>query len=136
LFGEFTFKHFSTILIEEVLKAEKNSENPKMYVNVCNNFFEVITVEKGRLKFYNTFDFYTKEDFIYYILFSAEQIGLNPESFELIFLGNIDSKDELFTIAYKYIRFVFFGKRLDSYKFKNDAQPQNNHSQYVILSSF
>lgn len=136
VFGEFTYKHFSTILIEEVLKAEKNAEKPKMYVNICNEYFEVVIVEKGKLKFYNTFEYYTKEDFIYYILFTAEQLGLNPESLELIFTGNIDSKDELYTITYKYVRFVFFSKRLDNYKYSETAQPQNNHSQFVILNSF
>ena len=136
VFGEFTYKHFSTILIDQVLKAEKNAEKPKMYVNICNENFEVVVVDSGKLKFYNSFEYYTKEDFIYYILFTAEQLGLNPESFELIFTGNIDSKDELYNVAYKYVRFVFFSKRLDDYKYEETAQPQNNHSQFVILNSF
>ena len=135
-FGEFTYKHFSTILIEEVLKAEKNAVKPKMYVNICNEYFEVVVVENGQLKFYNSFEYYTKEDFIYYVLFTAEQIGLNPEYFELILTGNVDSKDELYTIAYKYVRFVFFSKRKDDYKYLETAQPQNNNSQFVILNSF
>lgn len=135
-FGEFTFKHFSTILIEQILNAEKNSEKPKMYVNICDGNFEIIVVEKGDLRLYNSFEFRTKEDFIYYILFSAEQLKLNPETFELIFTGNIDSKDEIYSIAYKYVRFVFFSKRLDSYKYSDQAQPENNHSQFVILNSF
>ncbi len=135
-FGEFTYKHFSTIFLEQVLNAEKNAEKPKMYVNVGNENFEIIVVENGSLKFFNSFEFKTKEDFIYYILFTSEQLKLNPETFELIFTGNIDSKDGLYIIAYKYVRFVFFSKRLDNYKFSDQAQPENNHSQFVILNSF
>lgn len=135
-FGEFTYKHFSTILIEQVLNAEKNAEKPKMYVNVDNENFDIVVVENGSLKFYNSFEYKTKEDFIYYILFTSEQLKLNPETLELIFTGNIDSKDELYVIAYKYVRFVFFSKRLDNYKFSDLAQPENNHSQFVILNSF
>jgi hypothetical protein len=135
-FGEFTYKHFSTILIEQVLNAEKNAEKPKMYVNVDNENFDIVVVENGSLKFYNSFEYKTKEDFIYYILFTSEQLKLNPETLELIFTGNIDSKDELYVIAYKYVRFVFFSKRLDNYKFSDQAQPENNHSQFVILNSF
>ncbi len=135
-FGEFTFKHFSTILIEQILNTEKNSEKPKMYVNICDESFEITVVEKGKLKLFNSFEFKTKEDFIYYILFTAEQLKLNPETFELVFTGNIDSKDELYKIAFKYVRFVFFSKRIDSYKFSDQAQPVNNHSQFVILNSF
>ena len=135
-FGEFTFKHFSTILVEQILNAEKNSEKPKMYVNISDENFEITVVEKGKLKLYNSFEFKTKEDFVYYILFTAEQLKLNPETFELIFTGNIDSKDELYSIAYKYVRFVFFSKRIESYKYSDQAQPENNHSQFVILNSF
>ncbi len=135
-FGEFTYKHFSTILIEQVLNAEKNAEKPKMYVNVSIDNFEIVVVENGNLKLFNSFEYKTKEDFIYYILFTAEQLNLNPETFELIFTDNIDSKDELYTITFKYVRFVFFSKRLDSYKYSNQAQPVNNHSQFVILNSF
>ena len=135
-FGEFIFKHFSTILIEHILNAEKNSEKPKMYVNICDENFEIIVVEEGKLKLYNSFEFKSKEDFIYYILFTAEQLKLNPETFELIFTGNIDSEDELYKITYKYVRFVFFSKRIDNYKYSDQSQPENNHSQFVILNSF
>lgn len=135
-FGEFTFKHFSTILIEQILNAEKNADQPKMYVNVNSDYFEVVVVEKGKLKFYNTFEYYTKEDFIYYVLFTAEQIGLNPESFELIFTGNIDSKDKLYSIAYKYVRYVSFSKKLDNFKYKNNDKPEINHNNFIILNSF
>lgn len=135
-FGEFTYKHSSTVLIEEVLKAEKNAEKPKMYVNISNKHFEVVVVEQGKLKFYNTFEYYTKEDFIYFILFTSEQLGLNPESFDLIFTGNVDSNDELYSVAYKYIRYVGFSKSLDDYKYAETALPKNNHNQLVILNSF
>ena len=135
-FGEFTYKHFSTILIEQILKVEKNADKPKMYVNICEDNFDIVVVENGKLRLYNSFDYKTKEDFIYYILFTAEQLDLNPETFELIFTGNIDSKDELYTITYKYVRFVFFSKRWDTFKYSENAQPQNNHRQFVILNSF
>jgi len=135
-FGEFTYKHFSTIYIEQVLKAEKNAEKPKMYVNVASENFEIVVVENGNLQIYNSFEYKTKEDFIYYILFTAEQLKLNPEYFELIFTGNIDSKDELYTMTFKYVRFVFFSKRIDGYKYSDSAQPSSNHSQFVILNSF
>ena len=68
-FGTFTFKHVSTILIEEILHIEKNSILPKVYVNVSKNHFETIIVDNAKLILYNTFEYTTSEDFIYYILF-------------------------------------------------------------------
>jgi len=134
-YGEFIYKHHSTVLIEEILKLEKNAAKAKMYVNVATHHFDIVVVANGSLKLYNTFDYVTKEDFIYYILFSSEQLGLNPENFELILSGEIDSRSELHAIAYKYVRFVFFAKRMDSYKFLDEAQPVTDHDNFVLIHS-
>jgi len=133
-FGSFTYKHFSTILIEHILFIEKNSENTKVYVNVNSNHFEIIVIEKGKLILYNTFEYTTKEDFVYYILFTAEQLKLNPETLNLILLGDVNKDTDLYKIAYKYIRHVSFGKRLDNYKYLE--QPQTNHSNFILAHSF
>lgn len=135
-FGAFTFKHVSTVLIEEILLIEKNSDLVKVYVNINKNHFEIIVVNKSKLELYNSFEYNTKEDFIYYVLFTAEQLQLNPETFNLIFIGDIDTKDELYIIAYKYIRFVFLGNREDNYRYSDNAQPVGYHSNFTLIKSF
>ena len=42
--------------------------------------------------------------FIYYILFTFEQLQLNPEIVPLHLLGICNKEDEFFKIAYKYIK--------------------------------
>ncbi|XCF04884.1 DUF3822 family protein [Tamlana crocina] len=135
-FGDFTFKHVSTVLVEEILKTEKNLDTTKAYVNVSSDHFEILIVKNGKLLLYNSFAYRTKEDFIYYILFCLEQLQLSPETTNLIFLGDIDANDDLYVIAYKYIRLVFLGKREDNYKYDFNAQPVNAHSNYTIIKSF
>lgn len=133
-FGSFTYKHFSTILIERILFIEKNSEDTRVYVNLNINHFEIIAVKKGKLILYNTFEYASKEDFIYYILFTAEQLKLNPETLKLQLIGNVNKDDELYNIAYKYIRHISFGKRLDDYKYLE--YPATNYSNFTLLQSF
>ncbi len=133
-FGSFTYKHFSTILIERILFVEKNADDVKLYANVNSNHFEIIVVEKGKLILYNTFEYSTKEDFIYYILFTAEQLQLNPEAFNLTLIGNVDKNDDLYEIAYKYIRHVDFGKDLDNYTYLESAE--TNYSNFTLIHSF
>ena len=135
-YGDFIFKHHSSVLVEEVLKLEKNATKAKMYVNVAIDHFDIVVVENAALKLYNTFEYETKEDFMYYLLFTSEQLGLNPEKFELIFTGDIDSKNELYTMAFKYVRFVFFAKRMDNFKYSDDAQPDTENDDFVLLHSF
>ncbi|MGB1309348.1 MAG: DUF3822 family protein, partial [Oceanihabitans sp.] len=132
-FGTFAYKHFATILIEEILQLEKHAEDQKMYVHVCENHFEIIVSNKGKLELYNTFNYYSKEDFIYYILFTAEQLQLNPETFPLVFLGAIFEEDELYQMAYKYIRHIKFGKPNTKYTFKE--KPKAAHNNFILTHS-
>ena len=133
-FGSFTYKHYSTVLLETILMMEKNSTEINVFVHVGINHFEIIVVDSSNLILYNTFEFQTKEDFMYYILFTYEQLELNPETHELIFLGAVSRESELFQICYKYIRHVVFGSRPSKYKF--NVTPAHDHSDFVILNSF
>lgn len=132
-FGSFTYKHFSTILIEQLLTFEKHSNTSKVYVNVSEFNFEIIAFNSGELLLYNTFEYLTKEDFIYYLLFTLEQLQLNPETIELLFLGEIEEDDALYNIAYTYVRHVSFGNRMDTFTF--ETQPKSNYSNFTLLKS-
>lgn len=132
-FGAFVYKHYSTILIEQILHIEKNIDDEKMYANVNPNHFEILVLKHGKLILYNTFEYATKEDFIYYLLFTAEQLNLNPETFRLVLIGDIVKGDPLYAIAYKYIRNVEFGNRHDSYSFLE--KPETNHSDFTLIKS-
>ncbi len=133
-FGAFIFKHFSTVLIQQILHIEKNSDTPKLYAHITSDHFEILATEKGKLMLYNTFEFNTKEDFIYYVLFTAEQLKLNPETFNLIFIGDVVEDSDLYQIAYKYIRHVSFGKRYDNYNYA--SSPKSGYSNFTIINSF
>ena len=133
-FGAFTFKHVSSVLIESILNIEKDSKTPKVFVHVGLNHLEIIIVENGKLRLYNTFAYNSKEDFIYYILFTAEQLKLDPETLNLILIGEISKNDDLYDIAYKYIRNISFGDRNDDYNYANT--PKSKHSNFTLLKSF
>lgn len=133
-FGSFIFKHVSSVLIQSILRIEKGSTLPKVYVHVSFNQFEIIIIKEGKLVLYNTFAYNSKEDFIYYILFTAEQLNLDPESLNLVFIGDITENDELYNIAYKYIRNISFGIRNDNFKYINN--PKSKYSNFTLLKSF
>ena len=105
-FGTFEYKHSATIILNRILTLEKNSNLLKMYLNIEEAHFEIIVVENNKLEFYNRFEYSTKEDFIYYLLFTAEQLHLNPEEFPAVLMGSVDENHELYQIAYKYVRHV------------------------------
>lgn len=133
-FGAFTFKHFSTILIEQLLSTNKNNNSTKIYAHIRTGCFELIIIKNGKLLLYNSFEYNSDKDFIYYILFTTEQLYLNPETVELVFLGAITKNDALYRVAYKYIRHISFGNRNDTYKYTQT--PTNNHNHFTLIKSF
>jgi len=130
-YGSFTYKHSATILIEKLLNLYKNLEGDFCFVNVIGNNFEIVVLKNKKLELYNNFTFTTKEDFIYYILFTSEQLNLNPEMFKLVFLGDIEKDSDLYKITYQYIRNVTFYKPLNPNAiFKHIS----SHSNFTLLN--
>jgi hypothetical protein len=135
-FGEFEYKHASTILIETILQNNPSNEQQFLYVNVDESHFEIVAIDKGELLLYNSFEYTTKEDFIYFLLFTVEQLKFNTETLILKLSGAIEKDDELYTIAYKYIRFVEFDTPLKSYSFLPNIKEKEKHQHQLILNSF
>lgn len=106
-FEECTHTHSSSILISSLLNISKNSYETQFFVHVKLEHFEIIVINRGKLLLINSFQHTCKEDFLYYTLFVAEQLDLNPEKFQLYFFGAIRPEDELHSIAYKYVRHVY-----------------------------
>ncbi len=109
-YGAFEYKHQSTVLIDKLILQAKNTQQDHFYVHIEKNQMDIVVLKKGQLELYNSFSYATKEDVLYYILFTAEQLSLNPEEFELCFTGWIDLDSELYTFAYEYIRNISFLK--------------------------
>lgn len=135
-FGSFEYKHFSTILIENLLNTYKFSEHPHMFIHLDDYHFEIVVIANSKLLFYNSFKHQTKEDFIYYILFTAEQLNLNPEKFELILLGNISKENEYYKIAYKYVRNISLIENRFKYKFSSNFNETIKRKYFTLLNQY
>ena len=130
-FGSFEYKHSATVLIDKILQLEKNNNQKKLYINIQKTHFELIALDGNSFQLFNRFEYKTSEDFIYYILFTAEQLDFNPENFKCILMGTVEENDKLFSIAYKYIRHVSL------LPISNMRYNQNNSTQnFTLLNSF
>ncbi len=135
-FGSFTYKHSSTILIGSLLSQEKNSDSVTVFANMNEKSFDLIVINKGKLILVNTFNHETREDFLYYLLFTVEQLKLNPENFGLIFLGDIQKDSRYFDLANRYIRNIDFGHHEQKYILAKDMKRIEPHHHFVLLSHF
>jgi len=135
-YGSFEYKHFSSILVENILNTYKFSETPHMFVNLHNGHFEIVAIANNKLVLYNSFKYYTKEDFIYYILFTAEQLNFNPEKFELVLLGTIEKEDEFYKIAYEYVRNISLMENRSKYSFSDKFTEKIKREFFTLLNHY
>ncbi len=135
-FGVFEYKHSSTILIDSFLQKDIFSDAATMYLNVNLHHFELIAIKDKKLLLYNSFEFSTNADVIYYLLFTIEQLHLNAENVRLKLMGLIEKDDELFNLIYTYVRFVDLYTPDYHYKYKAEIEPEHQHHNAIILNSF
>ena len=90
-----------------------------------------MVLKDSQILFYNIFEYQTKEDFIYYILFTLEQLELSSEETNISLTGNIDEHSELYKILYTYVRNVsFFNSKNPVY---NNQTEIDKHSNFILL---
>ncbi|PLX13124.1 MAG: hypothetical protein C0598_04335 [Marinilabiliales bacterium] len=129
-------KHFSSVFIESLLINYKNSNDEKtLFLNLRDNSFDLLNLRDNKLHYYNNYNFRTKEDFIYFLLTSIENLNLNPEEIKLIMLGNINKGMNIYEMIYQYIRDFSFISRNENLQYSfvfNDLQP---HLYYSLFNS-
>jgi hypothetical protein len=130
-FGSFEYKHHHTVLIEKLLKRNK-SDAKTMFVNVSKTSLDIVVLTKDKLLFCNTFSYVSKEDFIYYLLFVAEQLNLDVQEFPLYFMGKITAEAPIYKISYQYIKNIYF---LESNNSIFDAFKIPSHTNFILLGS-
>ncbi|HLW63475.1 MAG TPA: DUF3822 family protein [Flavobacterium sp.] len=105
-FGSFDFQHIHTNLIQLLLTRSESENGKDFFVHIGKTHFEIVIFENNKLLFFNSYNYQTKEDFIYYILFVMEQLQLNPLEQFVQLTGIINQDSALYKIAYKYIKNV------------------------------
>ncbi|MBC5839558.1 DUF3822 family protein [Flavobacterium muglaense] len=133
-FGTFDYKHANSILMTTLLKASKNIDDKKMTVHFSKGHFEIIVIQNQKLLLFNSFEYNTPEDFIYYILFTAEQLYLNPENFLLELIGDIDTESSFYKIAYKYVRNLSLID-VEELRWNNYFSEAENRNHFILFNS-
>ncbi len=135
-FGEFTYKHSSTVLLDSVLQKANESNSTKVYLHVNTTMIELAVVENKKLQLFNVFEYHSKEDFIYYVLFVFEQLNLDVETTVIHLSGRVDKNDELYSLLYTYVRHVECEKLNYNYHFSEKVDKDQLHHHYLILNTF
>ena len=134
--GEFEYRHSISVLTEALLKdSDPEDKEVKAYVHCYAGGYDLFIIQEGKLLLANTFKSKTKEDFIYYLLFTAEQLDLDPHSLNLFLLGRITKNSDYYQIAYTYVRNIEFLDPVFGYLFSGKQEVPNGRFNFALLKA-
>ena len=137
LFPRYNLYPQSYPLIETGLTKTKISEKPnrqRMLVQVFEDFFEILVIDKGQIVNYNTYSYKSANDILYFIVNDFEQLGLSQEDCEVAFSGFIEQDSLTVIHLKKFIRIVYFESINRDYKYFFRFQEFSPHYFYNFLN--
>jgi hypothetical protein len=136
MFSNVEYHHFSSPLIDGLMIQSKNIAKKQVFVHVQASHFEVLVIEGKKLLFYNSFNHHSAEDFMYYLLFVCEQLHLNPETQEMILLGEIERNSAIFNLVQKYVRNIKLGSRNENAEMSYQLQTFPRHFYFTLFNNY
>ena len=124
-FPSATLKPQQSILIEQYIQAKNKLDNAYLFFN--ENILNITIFKDENLVFSNAFLFKTKEDILYYILFTFEQLKISTESVKVKLYGHIVKNEEIYKQLYDYIRNIEFGINMTTIKVPTEMNLLENH---------
>jgi len=124
----------SSILIDQLLLQNEKTEKTIVYASIEKKKLEICVLSENKLEFHNSFTTDTKEDLLYFLLFSMEQLGLSPEKTELVLLDDILKSDEKYNLLYEYVRNISFGNRSENLNFTKELESIKSHQYFCLFS--
>jgi hypothetical protein len=121
-----------TILIEQFSKFDNNKDHAYLYIS--KNILNVTAFKNSKLIFNNSFNIDTKEDLLYFSLFTFEQLKLDTETVNVKLYGNIIKGDENHQLLYEYIRNIEFGSRPNHLNFSSEFNELQKQEFYGLFS--
>lgn len=136
-FEKFTVKHHNSIFTDYIFSHRNADETAKtLFIHVWEGNLDVLHIHDGKLIFLNTFTFSSKEEFIYYILFTAKQLKLSIQQLKVELMGEISPVSELFKITSRYIKFAYLHKTAELSAQYFSGKNYSSLNNFIIHNAF
>jgi len=122
----------SSVLINNFLNYNQMKET--MFLYLKESFVNIIITKNEKLLFQNKFEYKTKEDLLFYVLFCIQQNNMSNEEIKTIVFGNI--KKEEFNILYDYIRNIEYGNKLKDVSCGNEFNSIQDHCYNILFRQY
>lgn len=128
------FMHQSAGLIEGVLRETVTDNNPPLFVYIDRFKLHILSVNDGRLIYYNQFSIQHFSDYVKYIMLVLNAMQMDQQSSKIILWGYIGKNSPHAIEFSKYIKNVSFGSRPRYLKFGYLFDELQDHHFYDLYS--
>tara|TARA_B110000503_G_scaffold22517_3_gene34892 strand:+ start:18150 stop:18956 length:807 start_codon:yes stop_codon:yes gene_type:complete len=118
-FGSFEYYHYSTMLLKKTLKKTISNSKTMLFANIDQESFQLIIFKNKKLLYYNNFEYQTKEDILYFLLFAIEQNKEIKSETKLNLTGFFSEKDKIFSYLSKFIKNIIIDQSTTTFINKN-----------------
>ena len=132
--SNYEWSHFAFPLIESILL--NSAQEATLYLHIQYNRFDIVYVENKKLKFFNSFNYQTVEDLIYFLLYVMEQLNLDRESISVELIGEFDKQSAIYEMLFKYIRKVSIGIRPQAVNYSQVLSSVPQQHYYTLFNQY
>ncbi|MBT3244070.1 MAG: DUF3822 family protein [Bacteroidetes bacterium] len=130
-----SFFHQASPFIENAIISSKGKSSAnRVFIQINSNFADLLVIEGGTLKLYNTFSFKTLKDLIFYILYIYDQFRLPTQQTPLRLSGYFTS--ELLDQLGRYIRRIEYEEFNRSFTYSYTFNELEQHSYTNLINMF
>ncbi|MDR2835855.1 MAG: DUF3822 family protein [Bacteroidales bacterium] len=115
-------------------KISENRENSKIFLQVYQDYFEVLVIFKERILLFNTYKYKTDNDILYYIINIFEQLNLPQEEAEICISGIIEKTNMAIIMLKKFVKFVYFTPINNLFRYNYQFLDLQPHYFYYFLN--
>ncbi|MFT6717188.1 MAG: hypothetical protein ACJA0Q_001839 [Saprospiraceae bacterium] len=128
----FELTHHQKVFLNAV-NSDFKANDSELYVNYQHKQLTLLYFNDGKFHHGSTHEIGTPEDFLFFVLNTCEQLGLNPQKIKLVLLGEIKTGDEIHHLAFSYFEKIQFGavqKKLNTAPALNDVPKHYFYTAY------
>jgi hypothetical protein len=115
-------------------KLSENNTNTKVFVQVFEEYAELLILNNAGIKLFNTFGYKTNNDLLYSVINVFEQLKLSRENSEVVFSGFIETDNLTVLNLRKFIGQVCFESQNPAFKYFYKFQEIAPHYFYNFLN--
>lgn len=136
VFPNANIHHEIGVSIGASMRDYNSLSSSRLILNVHYDHFDFIYMKEGKLNFANSFAYESDEDFLYFTLFTCEQLGINPHEIQTFLLGNLKRGGSLHQLLFQYIKNLEFGQINKNIKITSGLAGLPKHSFYNTFNQY